>query len=661
VATPTQAEVGALRASFARGDFAGVEAIARRLAQANPELGFAWNALGGALAQQGRDDEALEPLERAARLLPAQAAVHGNLAMVLERLGRIEEAQARLQRALEIEPGHADLWNNLGVILRRAGRPAQARSCYERVLAIRPASPGTWANLAILLREEGDLEAAESALRRAIALDPGSAPVWNDLGSVLLEAGRHEEARAAIVAAIERRPQFAPAHSNLGIVLCEMGRTDEAVQSAREAVRLAPRDPAARSNLLFVLNYAQAALQEYRVEARSFGELSTALAPRPFNSWSCHPGAARMRVGFVSGDLRQHPVGHFLEAVLAALDPLQIELAAFPTNRLEDELTRRIRPRFAIWHPIAGMNDERAAALIRSDSVHVLLDLAGHTAYNRLGVFSWRPAPVQASWLGYYASTGLAQIDAVLADRHLVPPGAEGEFTERLAFLPETRLCFTPPDAAVDAGPLPALAKGFMTFACFQPPGKIGEDVIATWSRVLEAVAGSRILFKGRVYETAEGQAALAQRFARHGVGHERLVFEGSSPRAQYLAAYRRVDLVLDPFPFPGGTTTAEALWMGVPVLTLAGSRMVARQGVSMMRNAGLPQFVAGDRDEYVRRAREIASDLAALAAVRQALRHQVLASPLFDAPRFARAFADLLRELHAATVESRRPAGTTP
>ncbi len=292
-----------------------------------------------------------------------------------------------------------------------------------------------------------------------------------------------------------------------------------------------------------------------------------------------------------------------------------------------------------MWQPITSLDDEAAARSIQASGVQVLLDLSGHTAGNRLPVFAWRPAPVQAAWLGYFATTGLAEIDHVIADPHVSPPGSSGEFVERTWPLPDIYYCFSVPAVAVEVSPLPARTSGSVTFGCFNTLAKINDAVVGTWARLLRAVPGSRLMLKAAPLGDGTVCAALRARFAASGVAGDRLLLEGASSRAEYLRAYHRVDVALDPFPFPGGTTTFEALWMGVPVLTRTGDRFLSRVGETIMRNAGLHDWLAEDEDDYVARAVRVTSNLDRLARLRGGLRAQVLASPLFDADRFARHF----------------------
>jgi predicted O-linked N-acetylglucosamine transferase (SPINDLY family) len=365
-----------------------------------------------------------------------------------------------------------------------------------------------------------------------------------------------------------------------------------------------------------------------------------------FSSWSAPIAAERLRVGLVSGDLLNHPVGYFVESLLCALDPSRIELFAYPTQPLADALTARIQPRFAAWRPLYGRSDAAAAKLIHDDGLHVLIDLSGHTAHNRLPVFAWKPAPVQVSWLGYFATTGLAEIDYLLADAVSVPPEHHDHFTEKIWYLPDTRLCFTPPAIDVPVTPLPAQANGYVTLGSFQNLAKLGEAVLDRWGRILAALPNARLRVQNKQLADPGVRAQLIERLRRAGIEPERVALHGPMPRRDYLAAHAEVDFIVDTFPFPGGTTTCEALWMGVPTLTLAGDRLIARQGASLLAAAGLNDWIAHSEAEYVEQALAFARDVPALAALRSSLRAQALRSPLFDATGFARNFECALRKM---------------
>jgi predicted O-linked N-acetylglucosamine transferase (SPINDLY family) len=322
------------------------------------------------------------------------------------------------------------------------------------------------------------------------------------------------------------------------------------------------------------------------------------------------------------------------------------EVYCYASHRVSDAVTERLRKYVPHWRNVAGMTDSELAERIRKDGIDILIDLSGHTALNRLPVFAWKPAPVQVTWLGYFATTGVRAIDYLIADPLTLPPTEEAYFTENIWRLPETRLCFSDPGIDITPGVLPAQQCGTVTFCCFNDLGKINDGVIALWARVLASVAGSRLLVKAKQLQSAAMRDSLARRFRAAGVPENRLIIEGPSTRADYLAAYRRVDMALDPFPYPGGTTTVEALWMGVPVLTLNGTSFLSRQGVGLLTNAGLEDWIAANQDDYVMRAAAHAQDLGRLASLRSGLRQRVLRSPIFDAPRFAANLETALRDM---------------
>ena len=349
----------------------------------------------------------------------------------------------------------------------------------------------------------------------------------------------------------------------------------------------------------------------------------------------------------MSGDLHTHAVCCFLDGVLAALVAKaagRLQFIAYPTHAQADLTSERIKAYCHGWHSAMGLSDQGFAQRIHDDEIDILIDLSGHTAHNRLPVFAYKPAPLQVSWLGYFATTGVAAIDYLLADSWTLPPSEEAHFSEKIWRLPETRLCFTAPDVALDVAPLPALSKAYVTFGCFNNLTKMNDAVVALWARVLRAVPGSRLFLKATQLAEVAVRYDVLQRFSVHAIGAQRLILEGPDSRAAYLSAYHRVDIALDPFPFPDGTVSLECLWMGVHVLSLAGQCFLSRQGLGLLMNAGLADWIAVDENDYVERACRHACDVQALARLRGALREQVLASPLFDAPRFAAHFEAALR-----------------
>lgn len=638
---------------------AEAEASLRRALELKPDYADAHSNLGVVLKDQGRLAEAEACLRKALNIRPELTEGHNNLGNTLKQLGRLAEAEASYRKALDIKPDYAEALSNLGITLKEQGRLDEAEACYRRALAIRPNYAEAHSNLGNLLREHERFSAAEACYRRALVIKPGYAEAHSNLGIVLREQGRYAEAEGSYVRALELKPDFAEGHSNLGVLLKDQGRLPEAEASYRRALSLKPGFVEAQSNLLFTLNYrADTAPSVCREEATVYGRMVASQVRTRFHDWTCSAQPERLRVGLVSGDLRTHPVGYFLESLLAHIDPTRIELIAYPTHHQADELTARIKPWFGAWTPLLGLSDEAAAQRIYADGVHVLLDISGHTDRNRLPVFARKPAPVQASWLGYFATTGVAEIDYLLADAVGVPESDRGHFTEAVWYLPETRLCFTRPAADLAVGLLPALENGYITFGCFQNLAKVGDEVLAVWRAILAALPGARLRWQCKQLGDPAVVEQVVQRLQRFGIDAARVALHGAVSRDAYLACHAEIDLILDTFPYPGGTTTCEALWMGVPTLTLAGDRLLSRQGASILAAAGLAHWVAASETDYFEKAIALASDVPKLAVLRADLREQVLASPLFDAPRFARnleaALWGMWQETHSKNKERR-------
>jgi predicted O-linked N-acetylglucosamine transferase (SPINDLY family) len=626
---------------FQGGDFLQAQTQAEALTRQFPKHAFGWTMLGAVHRAQGRHADAVPALQTVANLQPKDAKAHFNLANALRDLDRFKPAADSYQTALKLQPELPNGFFHLGCMQQALGLLPQAERSYRKALAGTPAQAQVLGNLAHVLQDLGRLDDALDGYDRAIAVDPTQPALHFNRGDVLHDLGRLDAAEAACRQALALDPGMAQAHSQHGVVLQDMGRLDEAIASHRRAVALAPDDPDTRSRLLFCLHYAAQPGNADAVleEAREYGRLVARLAEGDRFAWNGDRAPGRLRVGLVSADLREHPVGHFLESILASIDRQRLELVGLPTQTFEDALTRRIRPYFSDWSPITGCSDAEAAERVRALGLQVVLDLSGHTAGSRLPLFARRLAPVQAAWLGYFGTTGVETIDYLVADPLTLPPALEPGFTETVRRLPDTRLCFTPPREAPAPNPLPAATAGALTFGSFSNLNKVNDGVVALWSRILRDLPGSRLLVKAKQLRDHGAHHALQARFAAHGVDAARLVLEGPAPRAEYLAAYHRVDMVLDPFPYPGGTTTAESLWMGVPVLTLAGDSFLGRQGLGLLVNAGLPEWVASDADDYHARALRWATDLPRLADLRARLRESLRTSPLFDAPRFARRF----------------------
>ncbi|RZI84842.1 MAG: tetratricopeptide repeat protein [Rubrivivax sp.] len=634
----------------------GVDLIQRSVA-INGHQSAPHSNLGNALMALGRHEQALSAFNKAIALKPDYPEALSNRGNALLALGRAQEALASYDTALALRPDLPEAWSNRGNALRFLQRHAEALASQDKALALRPDYAEAHMNRGTILADLRRDDDAVASYDKALACRPDYAEAYTNRGNALRAAGRLVEAAQSHERSLALNPNNPDAHANLGVVHEDMGLGAPAAAAFRRALAINPDLLGVHSNLLLSLSHqADCSPQDYLAEARRFGERAAQLAQKaraaqPEPAVTPQPlGGRRLRVGLVSGDLQNHPVGFFLETILAHLQDSRVELTAYATQAREDDLTRRIKPCFAQWRTIAGMSDAAAAQLIAQDRIDVLLDLAGHTAANRLPLFAWKPAPVQASWLGYFASTGVEAIDHVLVDAVSVPPEHAGHFLERLVYLPDTRLCFSPPEeaAALPVAPSPAAANGTVTFGCFQNLGKIGDEVLQAWSRIMRACPEARLWIQNKQMDGQATQALFVSRLSAAGIATERVALHGPMPRGDYLASYAQVDLLLDTFPYPGGTTTCEALWMGVPTLTLAGRTLLSRQGASMMACAGLQDWIASDVDDYVSKAVAHAGQVQQLAWLRSGLREQVQTCALFDARLFASRLEEALLTMWA-------------
>jgi len=603
----------------------------------DPNNPAAHSNLGEACRHLGRLDEAIAAYRRALELQPDLPEIHYNLGNALRERGQGGEAVAAYHRALELKPGFAEACNNLGLAFRDRGQLDDAIAAYRRTLEFKPDFAAAHNNLGIALRDQGRLDDAVAACRRALELKPDYAEACNSLGNALKDQGALDAAIAAYRRALELKPNSPEACNNLGNALRDSGQLDEAVGVYRHALRIEPEHATVQSNLVHALHYhpgqdGRTISEEHERWNRRFSDPLRQLLQPHTND----PAATRrLRIGYVSPDFRDHAVGHYLLPLLERHDRERFEILCYSGVARPDWMTERLRALAGNWRNTVGISDDRLAEMIREDGVDILVDLSMHSAGNRLLVFARQPAPVQVAWLAYPGGTGLRGIGYRLTDAHMDPPGETPAWSaEEPVRLPDCWCCFHPVGESPEINPLPALSAESVTFGSLNNFTKVNDRVLALWARVLEAAGGSKLLML-----CPEGRARERVRafFGARGISAERVEFAGFLARWEYLSLYHRIDLGLDPFPFNGMSTTCDALWMGVPALTWPGEMPASRAGLSLLSSVGLGGFAASSEEDYVRMAVELAGNIPRLAELRATLRARMLASPLMDAPRFAR------------------------
>lgn len=657
------------------------QAIARQPGDPAPH-----NNKGLALYSLGRFDEALASFANSLAANPNHAAVHNNLGLIHAAQGRLEDAAACYATALKLNPLYAEALNNLGIVRLAQGKPGEAVTHFEQALMLDPGQHGIRSSLGSALRESGRLDEAVSQFQMLLSHKPDDAEAHNNLGVTRHAQGRFEiaiehyqlaaalkpdfaeafnnwgisslaqsrfgEALACFGRAVAIRPDYVEAHGNLAQALREQGSLDEAVAGLERAVTLKPGSRDALERLAVTLNYSGG---DPEMIARRHFQLGRVIEERFLATIVRHANAKdparRLRIGYVSPDFREHSVSYFLEPLLAAHDRAGFEIFCYADVHKPDAVTARLRQSADHFHVTIGWSDDDIADRVRADSIDILVDLAGHTAHNRLAVFARRPAPVQITWLGYPNTTGLTSIEYRLVDGTTDPLGAADELvTEKLIRLDGGFLCYQPSNQAPSVAPAPVLATGSVTFGSFNNPAKLSAATLDCWASLLTKVPAGHLVLKGRAFGDPDGAALFLSRMADRGIAADRITMLGeAADTASHLALYRMIDIALDPFPYNGTTTTCEALWMGVPVVTLAGDTHAGRVGASLMTAAGLPEFIAADTGTYIEIAAKLAGDTAGIVALRTSLRERLAQSALCDAPAFATKIERTYRQLWQA------------
>jgi protein O-GlcNAc transferase len=578
------------------------EAALRRAIRIAPNHAAAHACLAHTLRRQGRLDASLVEANEALRLQPGSAQVHVEAGVSLGLLSRRVEAEAHFRRALALEPASAEAQNNLGALFLGWRRYGEAAECFRRALAASPQLAETAVNLGRALAHEGDLAAAAECLREATNRIPTDGKLRSALGEILTEAGHLTEAEAVFRDVVANHPDLSAAHSSLLIAL-------NFKPEARQADLLA----------------------EHRLWAQRHGRAAAVSVAERDRS-----PERRLRIGYVSPDLLGHVVAHFLAPILVNHDAREVEVFCYADVLATDGVTEGLRSFAHHWRPIQARSDEDVAALVAADGIDILVDLAGHTGC-RLGVFARQPAPVQVTWLGYPNTTGLDAIHYRLTDAVADPDGEPSLHSEELVRLTGGFSAYAPKGDAPEPGPLPANLRGYVTFGSMHKLSKLNDQVLDLWADLLHRIPSARLLvfrhtLRGRTLDYFQ------ERFARRGLSGDRVEFQCEvADGGNYLSVYRKMDILLDTFPWNGHATACEALWMGVPVVTLLSDRHAGRMVASVLNQVGLTEFVAPTPEEYVSKAAALAANLSRLASLRAGLREQVRSSPLMDGRAFTR------------------------
>ena len=545
------------------------------------------------------------------------------------------------------QPAYAEAHNNLGNVLKRQGKLEEAIVHYRQALALKPAYADAHNNLGNALRDQGNLEEAVAQYRRALALKPAYAGAHNNLGNALRDQGNLEEAVAQYRQALALKPDYAEAHNNLGIALSNQGRLHEAQASYKRALTIRPDDVVPHSNLIIGMIYDSASTPETIAdELRKWNDKHArhlALRKAHGNDRSLE---RRLRVGYVSADFWGYAAKHFILPLLSGHNRARVEVFLYSNEICADATIKHLQGLCDVWRSIVGMSDEAVAELISGDEIDILVDLSGHTAGNRLLVFARNPAPVTVTYLSSLITTGLSTMDYRLTDRYLSPSDSPEWFSEELVRLPGCFVCYEPPTDGPPVVPSPAAITGQVTFGCFNNLVKVTPALVSLWAQILRSMPESRLVLKDLTLVDSVQCRRYLDLFMNNGIDEKRIELLPRTSMPDYLGTYGRIDIGLDPFPYNGCTTTCDALWMGVPVVTLAGVMSYSRFGVSLLSNLGLEEFIAGTPEEYVKKAVGLAKERKRLAALRAQIRPRMAAAVLCDAKAFAHGVEQAYRRM---------------
>jgi protein O-GlcNAc transferase len=607
--------------------------------QFNPEYEVAYFNLGNVLKEKGQLNEAITCYQEAIRLNPHFAEAHSNLGSALQDKGDLDQAIVFYQKAIQLNPHIFFTFNNLGTAFRIKGKNDEAITCYQEAIRLNPHFAEAHSNLGSAFQDKGDLDQAIVFYQKAIQLNPDNADLYSNLGTVFADKGELDNSISCHQKAIQLSPGTATAYNNLGTALQKKGKINEAEHCLRRAVQIDPHNSNYYSNYLLTMLYnsnhdAKTIYLEHLEFSRRYAESLNLTVVHHSNE---RDPSRQLKIGYVSPDFRSHSVSYFIEAVLMNHNREKYAVFCYSNSAKEDEVTKRLKEYADKWQYITGISDDEAANVIRKDGIDILIDIAGHTAGNRLLVFVRKPAPIQISWIGYPATTGLSAIDYKIVDDYTDPVGkTEQLYSEKLIRLPESFLVYLPDTESPEVGPLPALSTGHVTFGSFNNFSKLTPAAFSIWARILYFVPNSRLILKWRGFSDRTVKDYAINMFRQRGITEERIILlDWDYSSKEHLGNYNRVDLGLDTFPYNGTTTTCEAMWMGVPVITLAGTSHASRVGVSLLSNVGLERLVAHTEDDYVRIAVELAADIGKLNLLRRNLRNIMEKSPLIDASRF--------------------------
>ena len=627
------------------GQFHEAEALYRKILEVQPNHADALHLYGVLAGQHGNFELSINLIERAIAIAPNMASFYSNLGNAYMGAGRATDAANSYKTASKLESNEIDTLIQMGHSLCKNNQLQEAIPVYTRIIELNQNIPEAHVCLGSIYLALSKFDMAIEKFYSALKLKPDSFEALNNLGIVYRHIGKMKEAIEVFNRAIHLRPDSVDVYYNFATLLLDYGDLDQALAAYKKTLSINENHIEVHSNLIFALHYhpdfdSETILRECVSWAKKFEY--PLLCKNPTLTYDKSPNK-KLKIGFVSPDLRDHPVGRFLLPLFLHHDNQKYDIFCYSNKNTTDPVALKLQNNAYRWQNIEQLTDQDAADLIRGDQIDILVDLSLHTAYNRLPLFAHKPAPVQITWLGYPGTTGMSSIDYRITDRYLDPEENNQFYSEKSIYI-TNYWCYTPPkfDEQLDINELPAFKSGLVTFGCLNNSRKISKATIQCWIRLLKEIANSQLL----VYiNEGDHRDNFISEFTSNGINASRIQIIGKQSYQRYFEEYQKIDIALDPFPWAGGTTTCDALWMGVPTITLRGKTAVGRGGASILSNVGLFDFIANSQDEYINIAKKLCSDLDTLASIRSGLREKMQKSPLMDAKQFAKEMERVFRQ----------------
>jgi len=608
----------------------------------NPNYVQAYNNLGACMYKLGKIIEAIQSYQKAIEIQPNHADVHNNLGVAFKALGENEKSIMCYKKAIEIQPNHADAHNNLGTTFKELGENEKSIMCYKKAIEIQPNHADAHNNIGTAFKELKEYKKSIHHYEKTIQINPNSPIAFSNLGNVYKGLGELKKAISWHQKAIQINPEYADAYYNLGTVFEELDEFEKAISYYTKTIAIQPDHQSANTNLLFSTCWSSNNNKYLKIAKKYYETIG-----KYDDKESIHYKTSNqkvLKVGFISGDFRNHSVIFFLLDTFKYLRKKEIKLLAYSNNSNEDNFTKLIRQYFDSWELIIHKTDKDLINLIRKDNLNILFDLSGHTANNRLTIFKSRCAPVQATWCGWLASTGVKEIDYIIGDKHATPLSDQNRFAEKIYQLKKIWECSSVLNIDLKAPFIKKNNEKHIIFGSLVNTMKVNENVINTWSKILNQIPNSKLFLKCGSFDIEEIRKKLIQKFDNNKVNKNQLIIQGKSSRAEYLDCYNKIDIVLDTFPASGGATSFEASYMGVPILTKINENSFwFRTGESINKNLNMDDWIAKDENDYVQKAIKFSENKNYLINLKSELRNLAFKSSLFDSKNYSNDFYEML------------------